>query len=90
MDKEITGEEIFSMSFYDNTLNCNLAKQVIQKTTRPILYTYGLEYRHPTIHRVPITKDEALKYINKQSHYIDITATESLIHINEFSGNDMW
>lgn len=53
-------------------------------------YTYGLEYRNPTISHVPITKEKAIEYVQKDG-FVDVDLIDNnTIHINEFSCNDMW
>lgn len=88
-DTLYTGNEILRMSFYNGTLDRLKAKSIIEKTDRPLLYTYGLEYRHPTIHRKSIDKEKAYEIINDEG-YLDIDFESNHIHLNAYSGNDMW
>lgn len=81
--------EKFKRSFYDGTLDIEKAKEVIQATNKPIVYTYGFEFKNPTTHRVSITKEEAIEKIENE-YYLDITEEDDCIHFNAFSSNDMW
>ena len=69
--------------------NKNDAINYIEKLDKPFVYTYGLEYKHPTIHRVPVTKEEAIEKIENNS-FVDITEETDAIHINAYSSNDMF
>lgn len=80
---------MLKMSFYDGTLNRKVLQAVVETTDKPIVYTYGLGYRRPTIYRKPITKEEAQKVIEKES-LLDAEEEENCIHLNAFSSNDMW
>ena len=80
---------MIKMSFYDGTLNREIAKNTILTTSKPVKYTYGFGYRNPTTHNKPITKDEAVKIIETES-LLDITEHEDYIHLNGYSENDMW
>lgn len=64
-------------------------KAFILSTDKPLQYTYGLGYRHPTIDHKPITKEEALKIIDEQS-LLDIDEYENYVYLNAYSSNDMW
>ena len=61
----------------------------VKESDKPCVYTYGFEYRHPTTHRVPLTKDEAIEKIKKNS-FVDVTEEKDVIHINAYSDNDMF
>lgn len=87
--KSITGTEVCGMSFYSGTLDRAKAKVIIQKSSRPLSYTYGFSYRNPTTNHVPKTMEQAFEIIDNES-YLDITFSENEIHLNAFSGNDMW
>lgn len=87
--EEILGDKPLNMSFFHNTLNRYVAKKKIEASDKPLVYTYGYEYRCPSTHRVPIDKEKAFKIIDKNG-YLDITEEENCIHLNEFSDNDMW
>lgn len=80
---------MLEMSFYDGTLNRDMLIAVIETTDKPIVYTYGYEYRQPTTHRKPVTKEEALNIV-KTEGWLDATEEETCIHLNAFSANDMW
>lgn len=80
---------MLKMSFYDGTLKVDELDKVIRETAKPIVYTYGFEYRHPTTHRVPISKEKALE-ICHSGDYLDATEEENCLHLNAFSSNDMW
>ena len=80
---------MLKMSFYDGTLDRNVAKEVIINTDKDLKYTYGFGYRNPTTHKKPIDKAEALKIVANES-YLDITEYEDWIHLNGYSSNDMW
>ena len=80
---------MIKMSFYDGTLNRKMLIAFIESTDKTILYTYGLEYRDPTINKRPISKDEAIRIVNDEG-LLDATETEDHLHLNAFSDNDMW
>ena len=80
---------MYKVSFYDGSLNRAVLKRKVQETEKPILFTYGYEYRHPTIHRKPISVDEAMRIIEKE-FYLDAEETRECIHLNAFSDNDMF
>lgn len=80
---------MLKMSFYNKTLNRTRLMEFIGNTNKPIVYTYGYESKHPTTHRVPKTKAEALSIIAEES-LLDATEEETCIHLNAFSSNDMW
>lgn len=88
-EKEVTGKENFSQSFYHNTLDKAYVSWVIKRTNRPITYTYGLEYRKPTTCHKPISKELGLEYVNS-NRWISVTATDKELNIQEVSENDMW
>ena len=79
-----------SYSFMGSSSNCSKeeAIELIRTTDKGFLYTYGLGYRNPTTHRVPITREKAIEYA--QFSLVDIKEEENFIHINRFSGNDLW
>lgn len=70
----------------------NLSKKEIvdflKKTKKPIKYTYGLEYRRPTICKEPVSKKEAVKAFLK--HWSDVTEYDEYVYIQSYSANDMW
>ena len=71
----------------DNEYTYDEAKDFLRTTNKTIKYTYGLGYRNPTIHKVPISNKEAVEKFNGMC---DITEYEEYVHLNEFSSNDMW
>lgn len=66
------------------------ALKFIEETEKPIKYTYGLGYRHPTTYKVPITKEEANKYIMEHYSMLDVEEYEDYVHINQYSEMDLW
>lgn len=80
---------MLKMSFYNNTLDKEIAKEVITNTDKELKYTYGLSFRNPTTHKKPISKEEALRIIDTKG-MLDIDEYEDWIHLNAFSDNDMW
>lgn len=80
---------MLKMSFYNGTLNRKQLLAVIETTDKPIVYSYGLGYRHPTTYRKPITKEEAVIIVNRES-LLDATEEGHAIHLNAFSSNDLW
>ena len=87
--KTVKGDEIMKMSFYDDSLNRALAEVIFEKTKRPLIYTHGYEYRHPTTCRKPIGIEDAMRIL-KDNSYLDISFEEECIHLNTFSSNDMY
>ena len=80
---------MLKMSFFDGTLNRNKLEEFIRTTNKPIRYTYGLGYRHPTTYKVPVSVEEAIKII-KTEGLLDATEYEDYIHLNAYHENDMW
>lgn len=80
---------MLKMSFYKGTLDKLEALNLINTTEKLCVYTEGYEYRNPTTHRKPLSKQEAIDLI-QNGETMDITEEENVIHINEFSCNDMW
>ena len=80
---------MLKMSFYDGTLDRKKAKEFIAATSKPIKYTYGLGYRHPTTNHKPITKTRAIEIIDTEG-FLDINEHEDYVHLNAYSDNDMW
>ena len=62
-----TLERPIDMSFYYGTLNKEILKAFIEKTDKPIRYTYGLKHRNPTTLNVPVSKERALQIVDSQS-----------------------
>lgn len=92
--KGISGNEKCTYSFYNNDGKNPVAfeyiREVVQRSNRPIKYTYGLSYRNPTTHNKPISKEEAMRIIDKRGMLTIDTYNYDYIYINEVSGNDMW
>lgn len=80
---------MLKMSFYNGTLNRKELIEFVQETEKPIKYTYGLLYRHPTTCRVPVTVERAIEIIKTQG-LLDADEYEDYIHLNAYSDNDMW
>lgn len=80
---------MLKMSFYNGTLKKEEAITFIEATEKPCVYTYGLGYRNPTIHRKPIGKEKAIKIV-RSGGLLDVTEENAAIHLNEYSDNDMW
>lgn len=79
-------------NFFDKKYsNCTKEEMLafMKKTDKPFVYTYGLEYRNPTTHRKPVTKEEAVRIFEKGC-CVDATEEEACIHVNEFGEMDMW
>ena len=79
---------MLKMTFTKN-LDKNVLKDFIRTTDKPIVYTYGVTFRHPTTYRKPLSVDEALAVVDKE-FYLDATEEENCLHLNAFSDNDMW
>lgn len=90
LSKKVTGKEIMKMSFYNDTLDRNLAWAIIKKTKRPLVYTHGLVYRNPTTLRKPISVLEAQEIVLQKGNLLDISFNSENVHLNTFSGSDMW
>ena len=80
---------MLKMSFYNGTLNKELAKQCILNSNKHCEYTDGLAYRNPFTHNKLITKEYAIELINTRQ-FVDITEDENRFHINTYNANDMW
>jgi len=77
------------MSFYRGTLDKQELKVFIEKTDKPIRYTYGFKYRNPTTRDVPVSKERALKIVDDQS-LLDAKELDGCLDLNAYSSNDMW
>lgn len=77
------------MSFYDGTLDKKGLKEFIEKTDKPIRYTYGFKFKSPTTMNVPVSKEKALKIVNDQP-MLDAEELDDCLDLNAYSGNDMW
>lgn len=93
LEKEFIGFYInkfpSKMSFYDGTLNKKVAASYVSAADKPLLYTYGYEYRDPSTHRIPVDKKKALDIIERES-YLDIQFETDYVHLNAFSENDLF
>lgn len=65
-------------------------EEFLKSTTKPILYTHGLGYRHPTIYKQPIDLERALKITGNRGEIFDLEEYEDYVHLNTFSENDLW
>lgn len=81
---------MIKMSFFDGTLNRKTVEDFILKSDKPIRFTHGLGYRHPTTYKVLINKDKALEIVRNSYNLLDVTEYEDFLHLNTFSTNDMW
>lgn len=79
---------MMKMSFYDGTLCKNKLKDFIEKTEKPIVYTFGFTWKNPTTYRVPKTKAEAIEIVEKEC-WLDATEEEECMHLNAYGENDM-
>ena len=77
--------------FSKSESNCTRdeAIEFLKNTDKKIRYTYGLAYRGPTVHKVPISKEDACEKMIKES-YIDVDEYEDYVHINAYSSNDLF
>ena len=75
------------MSKYSNCEKKD-AIELIKTTEKPFKYTYGLSYRNPTTHNVPISREKALEYA--KDSIVDITEHEDYVHINRYGEMDLW
>lgn len=89
LEKIVTGKEELDMSFYDGTLDRLKARVIVEKSSRPIFFTYGYAWENPTTNHIAIDKADALKKIANEGH-LDIDFKTNEIHLNAFSGNDVW
>ena len=80
---------MLKLSFYSRTSHRDQLKKFIVNTEKPIVYTYGFEYRHPTTHRKPVDKEQALSIVRTQ-YYLDATEEDDCLHLNAYSDNDMF
>lgn len=57
-------------------------------TGKPIKYTLGFKYRHPTNYEIPVTPEQALKLAD--SYCFDVIDKGDWIDFNCYTSNDMW
>ena len=77
------------MSFFYGSLNKSKLIEFVQRTEKPIKYTYGPKFRQPTTLRVPVTVAEAVSIIERED-LLDAEELDDYIDLNAFSANDMW
>ena len=82
-------ESPIDMSFYRGTLDKGCLKAFIEKTDKPIRYTYGFKYRNPTTLNVPVSKEKALQIVDSQS-LLDAKELDDVLDLQAYSSNDMW
>ena len=80
---------MLKMSFYNGTLKRSELLTFIKNTDKPIRYTYGFGYKHPTTNRKLIMKEQAVEIVNNQD-LLDADEYEDYLHLNAYSENDMW
>lgn len=88
----VTGKEICGYSNimkHDGNVPLITMLAIIRKTTRPLYYTFGLEYRNPKTHNKPVSKTEAEKLI-RNGGFTEVSAYEDGIYINQYHENDMF
>ena len=61
----------------------------LESTEKIIKYTYGLGFRNPTIHKVPVSNEKAARIFDENSSMCDVHEHDEWIHLNEFSSNDL-
>lgn len=74
-----------TMSFYDGTLDRNKAKELVETTTKQLMYRCGFQYKGAR--KEPIDKDEAMTVLNDS--YLDVIETDTEIILNTYTENDM-
>ena len=80
---------MLKMSFYHGTLNKQELKDFINKTSKPIRYTYGFKYKSPTTMNEPVSKEKALEIVDSQA-LLDAKELDGCLDLNAYSENDMW
>lgn len=77
-------------SFVSKYSNCTKEQAIefVKTTEKPFKYTYGLGYRKPSIHNMPISREDALSHMGKCM--VDMEEYENYVHINRYSEMDMW
>lgn len=79
---------MLSMSFYDGTLDREIAIEIVEKTDKKLYHRYGFAYRGAEAR--PISKEKALGIIKDRGNWLDIDESDDNIILNTFSSNDMW
>lgn len=80
---------MLKMSFYNGTLDKDVLIDNVISAGKPILYTFGYTWKHPTIYKRPVSVEKAISIIEKED-FLDATEYVDHIHLNAFSGNDLW
>lgn len=90
MKKKEDMHKMLKYSFMSKYSNCSKQEAIdlVKITNKPFKYTYGLSYRNPTTHNVPITREKALEYMEDIT--VNMTEYEEYVHINRYSSNDLW
>lgn len=58
-------------------------------TNKPIKFTIGFKYKHPTTYEIPIDKESALEFADEYSFY-DVEDKGDWIDFNVYTSNDMY
>lgn len=82
---------LFEHSFYyaDKRKSNEEIIEFLKSTNKPIKYTYGYKWKHPSTYEVPKTLDQAIAIVNENG-LLDVEEKPDYIDMNEFSENDMW
>ena len=73
------------MSFYDGTLDINKAKELVETTTKQLMYRCGYQYKGAR--KEPIDKNEAMTVLNDS--YLDVIETDTEVILNTYTENDL-
>ena len=74
-----------TMSFYDGTLDRNKARELVETTTKQLMYRCGFQFKGARKH--PIDKDEAMTVL--KDSYLDVIETDTEVILNTYTENDM-
>lgn len=74
-----------TMSFYDGTLDRNKAKELVETTTKQLMYRCGYQYKGAR--KEPIDKNEAMTVLNDS--YLDVIETDTEVILNTYTENDL-
>lgn len=74
-----------TMSFYDGTLNRDKARELVETTTKQLMYRCGYQYKGAR--KEPIDKDEAMTVLNDS--YLDVIETDTEVILNTYTENDL-
>ena len=80
---------MLNMSTYYGTMDRSKLAEFIKTTDKPIVYTFGFEWKNPTIRRVEKTINEALEIVRDES-WLEAEEEEEVLHLHGYSENDMW